>query len=72
MPREAPLEFRIVRQDRQNGLDLFEIKQNGELLLKQSPDRERLCNRRRECLLNLEVSFIYIFNKSIYIQLKSK
>lgn len=79
VPREAPLEFRIVRQDRQNGLDLFEIQQNGELVLKQAPDRERLCNRRRECLLNLEVSFIlklwrsifiYNFNKSVKIRLK--
>jgi hypothetical protein len=79
VPREAPLEFRIVRQDRQNGLDLFEIQQNGELVLKQAPDRERLCNRRRECLLNLEVSFIlklwrfifiYNFNKSVLMRLK--
>ena len=52
------LEFRIVRQDRQNGLELFEIEGNqGSLLVKQSPDRETMCpDPLSECLLKLQVS----------------
>ena len=51
------LEFRIVRQDRQNGLELFDIDgTQGRLIVKQSPDREILCpDPLAACLLKLQV-----------------
>ena len=51
------LEFRIVRQDRQNGLELFDIDgTQGRLIVKQSPDREILClDPLATCMLKLQV-----------------
>ena len=51
------LEFRIVRQDRQNGLELFDIDgTQGRLIVKQSPDREILCpDPLAMCTLKLQV-----------------
>lgn len=51
------LEFRIVRQDRQNGLELFDIDgTQGRLIVKQSPDREILCpDPLARCMLKLQV-----------------
>ena len=53
------LEFRIVRQDRQNGLELFDINgTQGRLIVKKSPDREILCpDPLAQCLLKLQVNF---------------
>ena len=54
------LEFRIVRQDRQNGLELFELEgSEGRLLVKQSPDREILCpDPSTKCMLQLQVNIL--------------
>ena len=57
------LEFRIVRQDRQNGLELFDIDgTQGRLIVKQSPDREILCpDPLAQCLLKLQVNLDILF-----------
>jgi len=56
VPFDAELEFRIVKQDRQNGLELFDIVgKDGILELKQMPDRETLCPRKKSCILGLQV-----------------
>ena len=55
-PINAELEFRIVKSDRQNGLEIFEIEGNqGKLIVKQSPDREILCPGEEKCLLEVQV-----------------
>ena len=55
-PINAELEFRIVKSDRQNGLEIFEIEGNqGKLIVKQSPDREILCPGEQKCLLEVQV-----------------
>ena len=56
VPYDTELEFRIVKQDRQNGLELFDIVgKDGILKLKQMPDRESLCPRKQNCVLELQV-----------------
>ena len=56
VPYDTELEFRIVKQDRQNGLELFDIVgKDGILKLKQMPDRESLCLRKPICVLELQV-----------------
>lgn len=58
VPFDVDLEFRIVKQDRQNGLELFDIVgSDGVLKLKQTPDREILCPRKKSCVLGLQVWF---------------
>ena len=65
------LEFRIVRQDRQNGLELFEVDgSEGRLLVKQSPDREILCpDPSAKCMLQLQVKYS---SKQRFLPTKSK
>ena len=56
IPYDADLEFQIMKQDRQNGLELFDVVgKDGILRLKQVPDREILCPRKLTCTLNLQV-----------------
>jgi hypothetical protein len=56
VPYDTELEFRIVKQDRQNGLELFDIVgKDGILKLKQMPDRESLCLRKPNCVLELQI-----------------
>jgi hypothetical protein len=65
VPFDADLEFRIVKQDRQNGLELFDIiGGDGVLKLKQVPDRETLCHRKMSCILRLQVIFKNVKNYS--------
>ena len=59
-PLNVDLQFRIVSQDRQNGLEIFEIEgSQGQLKVKQSPDREILCPNARitdgNCKLEIQV-----------------
>ena len=59
-PLNVELEFRIVSQDRQNGLEIFEVAgKQGELKVKQIPDREILCPNSRSstvCQINMQVT----------------
>jgi len=73
-PINAELEFRIVKSDRQNGLEIFEIEGNqGKLIVKQSPDREILCPGEEKCLLEVQVVVLpqaYYQDLSITIELE--
>ena len=61
-PSSAQLDFRIMKQDRQNGLEIFEVEgPDGILQVKQSPDREVLCPGREECLIQLQVRLPYMY-----------
>ena len=66
-PINAELEFRIVKSDRQNGLEIFEIEGNqGKLIVKQSPDREILCPGEEKCLLEVQVIQFFSYSNIVF------